>query len=267
MNNRYRSMVLMYHEVTDIPEREKKVRRIDPAYSLQFNKFEEQMCHFHDSGYSVVSPDELCESPLSLSKSVSITFDDGLIGNYTHAFPILQRYGFTATFFVVVNRVSGSRYMNWKQLTELHRHGHSIQSHTLSHPMLGECDEKKICRELDKSKKIIEDKIGNRVSYLSLPFGSSSEEVVRIAREIGYSAIFTSRIKDLQIAATPYCFGRIPVKDSYGLDVFDGLVSGRSNVYYKILVFDYIKNTLKKLIGLNNYRRIYRAVNKIKLEK
>jgi len=263
----YKNIILMYHEVTNNPEREKKIRKIDPAYSLPSHQFEEQMAYLLNSGYSVISLEEVCDNPLTPLESVIITFDDGLIGNYEHAFPILQKYNFKAAFFVVVDRITKSRYMNWEQLNELHQHGHLIQSHTVTHPMLGECNEKQIYYELDKSKKIIESKIGNVVKYLSLPFGSLNMKVIRIAKEVGYSAIFTSRLNDLQISKSPYCFGRIPVKDSYGLDVFDGLVSGRSNVYYKILVFDYIKNTLKKLIGLNNYRRIYRAVNKIKLEK
>jgi peptidoglycan/xylan/chitin deacetylase (PgdA/CDA1 family) len=265
--NNYKHIILMYHEVTNIPEREKQIRKIDPAYSLPSHQFEEQMVYLQNSKYAVISLDEGCDNPLTSLKSVIITFDDGLIGNYEHAFPILQKYNFTAAFFVVVDRITKSRYMNWKQLRELHQDGHLIQSHTMTHPMLGECNEKQIYYELDKSKKIIENKIGNVVKYLSLPFGSSNMKVIRIAKEVGYSAVFTSRLNELQISKSPYYFGRIPVKDSYGLDVFNGLLSGRSKFYYKILFFDYIKNKLKRLIGLNNYRRIYRTVNKIKLEK
>ncbi|NOZ86802.1 MAG: polysaccharide deacetylase family protein [Deltaproteobacteria bacterium] len=257
----------MYHEVADVPERDRSVRRIDPAYSLPVRQFEGQMEYIQNNGYEVVSIDALCDDSFTRNGSVCITFDDGLIGNYIHAFPVLQRYNFSAAFFVVVSKVSGSRHMNWEHLIELHRHGHSIQSHTLSHPMLGEIDDGRIYQELDKSKKIIEDRIGSEVRCLSLPFGSSSERVVDIAREVGYSAIFTSRINELRVAEYPYRFGRIPVKDVYDLDLFGELVKGRSIFYYKLVFLDYVKSSLKRTIGLNTYRRIYRAVKRIKPEK
>ncbi len=259
--------VLMYHEISDAPEREKRIRKIDPAYSLSVRQFEAQMKYVRNNGYEVVSVDALCDKYFTFNESVSITFDDGLIGNYTHAFPVLQRYSLVAAFFVVVNKVSRSRYMSWEHLIELSRHGHLIQSHTLSHPMLGEIDDKSIYQELDRSKKIIEDKIGCGVNCLSLPFGSSSKRVVEIAREVGYTAIFTSRINELKITEYPLCFGRIPVKDSYDLDRFGELLRGRSVAYHKLVLLDHIKHALKRTVGLNTYRRIYRAAKRIKPEK
>lgn len=257
----------MYHEVAGIPERDKQIRRIDPAYSLPVQQFEEQMKCITGNGYVVMAVDHLADSVSTEDRSVCITFDDGLAGNYTHAFPVLQKYSLKATFFVVVDKISKSRFMNWSQLIELHRYGHSIQSHTLSHPMLGESDDEKIFQELDRSKKIIEDRIGSRVDSLSLPFGSSSRRVIEIARDVGYSIIFTSRINELQVDEIPYRFGRIPVKDGYGLDTFEELLEGRTALYYKLVFLDLIKSSLKGILGLNNYRRVYRALKKIQPER
>jgi len=41
------------------------------------------------------------------SRAAAITFDDGHVDGYTHALPVLQRYGLSATFFVTSGFTSG----------------------------------------------------------------------------------------------------------------------------------------------------------------
>jgi peptidoglycan/xylan/chitin deacetylase (PgdA/CDA1 family) len=150
--------ILLYHEVTDYPERTKIVRKISPTDSLLSSQFEEQMAWISDKqNTKVVTIDDIFCDGQDNSKKIVITFDDGLIGNYLFALNILMKYGFKATFFVTVNDVSRERYMSWNQLAVLHQNGHSIQSHTMTHPMLGECEENQITYELEASKQVIEE--------------------------------------------------------------------------------------------------------------
>ena len=56
-------------------------------------------------------------------KFVILTFDDGYKSQYTNAKPILDRYGFRATFYVVCNyaqKIDVER-MNWTEVKELYR--------------------------------------------------------------------------------------------------------------------------------------------------
>ena len=41
------------------------------------------------------------------SRAVALTFDDGLENNYSVAFPILQKYGLTATVFLATDYIGG----------------------------------------------------------------------------------------------------------------------------------------------------------------
>lgn len=260
------TMILMYHEVTNNPEREKTKRKIDPAYSLFTGQFEAQMAfivHSHD--LKVISLDELRNTEATRLSRIALTFDDGLRGNYECAFKILEHYGFPATFFVTVNNIASPRFMNWDHLAELYRCGHSVQSHTMTHPMLGECDANQIRNELDESKKIIEDKIGAEVRYLSLPYGSWNENVINIAQQVGYSAVFTSSLVGCRLNHRLYQYGRIPIKDTYSMQKFAALLQPTSWQSSQLKSINTLKNIAQKMLGLNNYRKIYRLIHRIEL--
>lgn len=258
--------ILLYHEVTDFPERTKKIRKMSPADSLLTKQFEKQMdCLLGRPNTRVVTADDIFTEAQDSAQRVVLTFDDGFIGNYLFAFNILEKYGYQATFFVTVDHISKNGYMSWDQLDALHKNGHSIQSHSMTHPMLGECSESQITYELDSSKKIIEDRIGAQVKYLSLPFGSSSERVITIAGQLGYQGIFTS-LSNIGKRKSKLCqFGRIHVKDTYSLKKFERLIDPNPTEVLITRTNEALKRLIKETIGLNNYRKLYRFMYRIEL--
>ena len=258
--------VLLYHEVTDFPERAKKIRKMGPADCLMVRQFEEQMALLSQGpNMSVVTADDILNQAEEGDKRIVLTFDDGFIGNYLFAFDVLERYGFKATFFVTVDDISKERYMSWDQLGTLDRHGHSIQSHTMTHPMLGECDQRRITYELEASKKIIEDKIRSPVRYLSLPYGSLNERVIKIAEDTGYKAIFTSTINSKHSGSTLHRFGRIHVKDTCPLKKFVRLIDPNPTQFFLNRTGEALRGMIKRIIGLNNYRKLYRFMYRIEI--
>jgi peptidoglycan/xylan/chitin deacetylase (PgdA/CDA1 family) len=258
--------ILLYHEVTDFPERTKKIRKMSPADSLLTKQFEEQMACLSDRpDTKVVAVDDIFAEAQDNTQKVVLTFDDGFIGNYLFALNILEKYGYKATFFVTVNNISRNRYMSWDQLGVLYKKGHLIQSHTMTHPMLGECDESQMTYELETSKKIIEDKIGAPVKYLSLPFGSSNERVIAVAKQLGYQGIFTS-LSNVGKRENELCqFGRVHVKDTYPLKKFMRLIDPNPTQFLLTRADEALKGFVKEIIGLNNYRKLYRFVYRIEL--
>jgi peptidoglycan/xylan/chitin deacetylase (PgdA/CDA1 family) len=237
-----------------------------PADSLLTKRFEEQMAFLSDrANTKVVAIDDLFVETQDRAQKVVLTFDDGFIGNYQYALDILEKFGYKATFFVTVNSISTERYMSWDQLGVLYKKGHLIQSHTVTHPMLGECDEGQITYELETSRKMIEDKIGGEVKYLSLPFGSSSERVITIARQLGYQGIFTSLSHDEKRKDELSQFGRIPVRDTYPLKKFARLIEPDPTQMFLARATESLKGFVKEIIGLNNYRKLYRFLYRIDL--
>lgn len=66
---------------------------------------------------------------------VSLTFDDGIIGTYKHAFPILKKHNQTATVALIQSRLLSVNedYMTIEQGLELQKQGWEIASHSLTH--------------------------------------------------------------------------------------------------------------------------------------
>jgi len=131
-------------------------------------------------------------------KPVVITFDDSYESIYTHAFPLMETYGFTATIFVITGYAGKFntwdvnlgwrqfRHLSWDQIVQLKKAGFEIGSHTVHHPDLTRVHDHLLKGELENSKKQIEDKIGEGVHFISFPFGRYNTEVIEISKQVGY---------------------------------------------------------------------------------
>src|ERR671931_353404 len=69
------------------------------------------------------------------NKLIIINFDDGWKSQFIYAKPILDQYGFKASFFIVCNYVNSGLLtrMNWQDIAELQKDGMDIESHTMNH--------------------------------------------------------------------------------------------------------------------------------------
>jgi peptidoglycan/xylan/chitin deacetylase (PgdA/CDA1 family) len=250
--------ILMYHSVSDVPERDKKVRNTNSAYSLSIKQFREQMEYIHKNGYKTLHLDQLlAENSQVPEKSLVITFDDGWAYNYTNVFPRLKEYGLTATIFVVTGFVGQANYMDWNELREMSDAGISIQSHTASHKPLAQLSKKEVEYELETSKKTIEDALGKEVNCLSLPHGVFNDKVLKIAEEIGYQAVCTSEpgfsheYKNLPVMK------RINISNQFQIDTFEKILERNEAVIRPMLLAKKVKNLAKKIVGYDLYRRVF----------
>ena len=95
---------LAYHYLT-LPSEEPA----GPQCSL--SRFQEQLDALKDGGYAVLSCGEIVyrlKTRLSFpEKCVTLSFDDNLRDGYTKAYPLLRRYGFPGTFFVITTTLDG----------------------------------------------------------------------------------------------------------------------------------------------------------------
>lgn len=256
----------MYHEIVNEPLTAGSSYKMTPSYYLAASAFECQMKALAEKGYTGIVFDDV-DTLEPDRKYIIITFDDGLIGNAKYALPILKKYGFTAVFFVVAGFIDTPRYMSWADLKELVASRMSVQSHTMSHRSLLSLSEDEIGHELKESKKHLEDKLQTAVTSLSFPHGHHDKNTIRLARDNGYKVLCTSEVAcntaaDFQ--RTPVVLGRITVTSKTNIGKFIRLVEYDTMEIMKEKFIKGSKNFVKRLIGIENYGRLYSRIFNIK---
>ncbi len=183
--------------------------------------FEQQMKFLKDNGYRVISPDELLgflDYRHSIpKKSVMISIDDGYRSVYNVAYPILKKYGFTATLFIYIDYVGvSSKSVTWQQLAEMKAAGFSIGSHTVAHSDLSKKSDsesdnaylKRVNRELTLSKEILDRKLSQDTFVLAYPFGRCTRQVRYMTEANGYRLAMTVKRGGNLFFANPHTLNR-----------------------------------------------------------
>jgi Polysaccharide deacetylase len=143
--------------------------------------------------------DELLhEQKQPLQKHVILTFDDNYESQYTVALPILQKYGFNATFFVycngIVDRPTIDKFnqslMSRQQLEDVIEKGYDVEAHSISHMNLEDASAKELAYEIDKADDCIEQKLPglDNITVYATPgaTGTHNATVLEAIKDAGY---------------------------------------------------------------------------------
>jgi len=181
--------ILMYHHIKELPPGASGLWQ-DLTVSPEI--FKKQMEHLFKHNYRPITFKDFfnyLRTRRNLpERALIITFDDGWRNQYENAFPVLKKYNFRATFFVVVDYIGGSKFMNREELKELINRGMEIGSHTMNHPNLRGFSESELKNEIQNSKIILERMLGQEIKVLAYPYGAFDCQVIRIVRESNYLA-------------------------------------------------------------------------------
>lgn len=231
--------ILMYHSITD--EDETKMR----AYyrtATSPSVFTQHMHYLHDLGYSTINVADavnLLQNGGSTKKYAVVTFDDGYADFYTQAFPVLNRYGFTATVFLptgyiapVPVRFKGKDCLTWSEVRELRKYGMFFGSHTVTHPQLSTLDVSTVKDEIVNSKQTIEDNLGESVDSFAYPFAFPEENssfvcmLRNVLVESGYHQGVSTRIGTARGEEDRYFLRRLPMNSLDDFSLFSAKLQG-----------------------------------------
>jgi peptidoglycan/xylan/chitin deacetylase (PgdA/CDA1 family) len=140
----------------------RKVSSIQPLQARPYDKTNEALKPF--------------DQPL-----ITITFDDGWESVYTQALPVLQKYGFHSTQYVITGTFTNYSYMSEAQLKSMKASGHDVAAHTITHPDLTTLTDDQLDKELKNSQNTINKDFGTTQDFTS-PYGAYNAHTLQ---EIG----------------------------------------------------------------------------------
>lgn len=213
--------VLMYHHIR--PEA--------GMIACTPENFEDQLRWLQKQGYRSLSLSEFAQhlQGKEVGKAVLITFDDGYLNNWVYAFPLLLKYQFNATIFLVTSwlqhgpirpymgqsdrlpdcpdhhacealieqgrsdevilRWSEVRAMRDSGLVEFHSH---TDTHTRWDLSLPEEKNSRIRQELVSSRATLQAELGEVSPHLCWPQGYFDDDYIAIARDVGFEYLYTT---------------------------------------------------------------------------
>ncbi len=179
--------ILMYHYIS-VPPPDADEYRLN--LSVAPADFEAHLAYLRSAGYTSIDLYHLLDAltwgrPLP-EKPIVITLDDGYRDNYESAFPLLLKYGFTATFFILTEPIdyNSDRYMTWAQIEEMAAAGMDFQPHTKTHPDLRDREHDFLVWEILGCAQTIEAHTGRYPRFFAYPSGRYDETVVSFLQEI-----------------------------------------------------------------------------------
>lgn len=170
---------LMFHDIVEVGAEDASgfTGRDAALYKVTPERFEQQM-----AGIARLAPE----------RRPAVTFDDGGV-SAMNAADALERHGLTGFFFVTVDFIGASGFINAHQIGDLHRRGHIVGSHSCSHPLrMAHCSPGRLLDEWTRSRTALSRLIGNEVTVASIPGGEFSPAVAEAAAQAGITVLFTS---------------------------------------------------------------------------
>lgn len=222
--------ILMYHYLS-VPPADADIYRLDLSVSPQ--NFREQMAWLQASGYETISLYDLVYAlnigwPPLPDRPIILTFDDGYRDNYENAFPILQEYGFSATFFILtdVTDREDPNYMTWDMLREMHEAGMSIEVHGREHVAMSERETDWLIYHLLGPAQTIEANLGYQPRFLAYISGQYDDLTMTVAHETGYWAAVTTKHGALHEKNNLLELERVRIRGEWNLSQFATVVGG-----------------------------------------
>jgi peptidoglycan/xylan/chitin deacetylase (PgdA/CDA1 family) len=228
--------ILMYHSVSHTTN--PKIAQ----WTIRPELFAEQIAYLHQHAYTPMTVTQFVRARAQTatvlpSSPIVLTFDDGFADFFTAVLPILKLYDFTATLYVPTAFVGGtSRWLyhegettrpmlTWAQLAEISASHIECGSHSHSHPQLDILPCAIAKDEIVRSKNLLEDHLGQKVSSFSYPFGYHSNAIRRLVQETGYTSACSVKYMMSSEDDDPFSLARLGVGADTTLTEFAALLT------------------------------------------
>jgi peptidoglycan/xylan/chitin deacetylase (PgdA/CDA1 family) len=192
--------ILYYHYIRNIQLTAQNV--LSFQLSIAPALFAEQMAMLHVEGAHPITlatlMDALAGKRALPARPIVLTFDDGYADFATAVQPVMARYGFVATDFVVSGFINRPHYMTAAQILQMDAHGMVIGAHTAHHVDLAAVPSAVAHDEIYNSKSALETLLGHPVLDFAYPYGAFNATVALLAQQAGFREAVTTMGGDQQ---------------------------------------------------------------------
>lgn len=220
--------ILMYHAFGD--------DRRGSRFVIPVRRFARQMGWLRRMGYGVIGLEEFLryrsEHRAPPRRSVVITIDDAYADTLSHAHPVLRRYDYPATVFVVSDRAGGANtwsnlddlkgrpLLGWAEMARMARDGIEFGAHTRTHPRLPESSEQQARREIVGGREELERRLQRPIRTFAYPFGERNATSEKIVEETGFWGACGVEPGLNTLGTPPYALRRIEIEGTLPLSRF-----------------------------------------------
>lgn len=136
--------------------------------------------------FSLGCEKEFIESPVTIGKSIALTFDDGPDPIYTEKIlDVLKEKGVKATFFLVGDKIK----QNSSVVERMFAEGHCLANHTYTHIDLKKKSFKDAYSEIQRTEQLIVDVCGKSPKLFRPPWGHITSSEREALNRYGYEIV------------------------------------------------------------------------------
>jgi peptidoglycan/xylan/chitin deacetylase (PgdA/CDA1 family) len=195
-----------------------------PSTNTSSNVFESQLKYLADNHYTVLTLGEAVakwKAGKSLpDKAAILTIDDGYLSFYQNGWPLLKKYGFTATIFVQTGTVGGNDFISWPQIRELQKAGIEIGNHSHDHAQFLNLDEKErngvFLKDLAEASDHFQKHLGSIPDIYCYPYGEWTPDMEQVLRDAGFKAATAQKSGVFSQSSNAMAIPRFPMGGSFG---------------------------------------------------
>ncbi|WP_273323456.1 polysaccharide deacetylase family protein [Vallitalea guaymasensis] len=232
-NNINNVIVLMYHHI--LPKKDMVGPWKNNSAVLALEDFQKQMMYLYDNGYTILTlkdfKDYIYENKPIPSNSVLITFDDGYKSNFEYAYPILKKYNFKATIFLISSQIQNyyekfdSKKLQFCSVVELetcsdvftygdHTYNLHRKDGETNLPYMKFKSYEDIKNDITLSESILSKYIDIDTKALAYPYGAYTDTSQQILKEKDYKLAFLTAKGKVTKVTNPYYIRRYGISDN-----------------------------------------------------
>ena len=188
---------------------------------MEIHDFEEQIKYLAENNYYVPSWDELADfvnGKIGLpEKSIIITVDDGDESFFKLAVPVLEKYNFYATSFVITSWYPDRPEKYPSPVIDYQSHSNDMHiAGTDGKGAILTIDYNSACEDLKASRSIL----GENCKIFCYPFGHYNDRAKQILKDCNYTMAFTVEGGYVTPGMDPYQLPRVRMSKGISLNAF-----------------------------------------------